>query len=239
MLVLDQGHSDWSFGLACCIQRTIISLQVFMSPLSTKLLTWYKTTSFWSCVQSLEFKLWSLSIDMSGSYRHDWRSAAFVRDQWHGALAINIAYMLAILSLWIWIVSDEWRSAFWFESDCLPAILVPIDPQIQWWIAVRFILKQPYLSFCHKVWVLLAQKHKELSPFQQEWWCNMLQIPAHQLLLHVNKYTKILWLCTMNIICAQFKYSAQMCRTSTQAQLCAWCADTCCLWWLLTETTWS
>ncbi len=30
--------------------------------------------------------------------------------------------------------------------------------------------------------------HKDLSPFQQEWWCNMLQIPAHQLLLHGNKY---------------------------------------------------
>ena len=39
----------------------------------------------------------------------------------------------------------------------------------------------------------ICQKQKELSSFQQEWWCNMLQIPAHQLLLHVNKYTQILW----------------------------------------------
>ncbi len=53
-----------------------------------------------------------------------------------GALAINIAYILAILSLWIWNVSDEWCSAFWFESDCLPAIHVTIDPQIQLWTAV-------------------------------------------------------------------------------------------------------
>ena len=90
------------------------------------------------------------------------------------------------------------------------------------------VLLQPIESnFTHK-----CRTSGKRSEFVE---ANLLQIPAHQLLLHVNRYKKIWWLLfTMNSTCAQFKNIAQMCRTSTQAaQLCAWCDDTCCLWWLL------
>ena len=84
-----------------------------------------------------------------------------------------------------------------------------------WWAGMRsmFIVK-----WCCFMTMLSSSAATICSIFS--WWCNMRQIP---LLLHDTWHEDLVTAVHSESAYVP-KYSAQMCRKSMQAQLCAWCA---------------